>query len=231
MENPEKLQNKEIASNVVPVVEIIQDIDTSGMPSLENWQRPKKEQGFGSPQCTWYAGKLWELFNIDAQVKKAFRKFEDQIVIDLGAGESENGYFLAEASGAKAYIAVEPYWADRLSGHFKSSNLNTLYQRPEENKSQSLKNIPIAIAPEDMLTFLKRLPDNSVSILISGVNEAILGSNVFNKNEYINNVKNEIKRVLSSDGALIAFSSYVFIPSGLTKEQIYLDVIQATKTK
>ena len=49
---------------------------------------------------------------------------------------------------------------------------------------------------EDMLTFLKRLPDNSCSFLCSGME-------ILDNDEYKDEVNKEIKRALNPDGAYI----------------------------
>jgi hypothetical protein len=119
--------------------------------------------------------------------------YKDQIVVDLGAGIMPYGLKISESLGAKGYIAVEP--------NFPNSLRENIYSH----------SIPFTIIPEDMLTFLRRLPDESVSILTSGIDECILQSK-----EYITSVEEEIERTLHQLGTYINYCS-LFKPKGLKR--------------
>ena len=77
-------------------------------------------------------------------------------------------------------------------------------------KKKGKEKIPASIVPEDMLSFLKRLPDNSISILCSGIDYFII------THDYGYQVKEEISRVLDPNGALLNYSSEI-VPSSLIK--------------
>lgn len=205
---------------IVPVENIIPDINTDKLTTIEEQLKKigdddssRKKLEFGSPQGTPYGSFVESNYRTDENIRKAFEKFKDQIVIELAAGWIPCGYYLANIAGAKAYIAEEPYWPDKIAKEFN-------YQL-EAYKYKNLREIPVAIVPEDMLTFLKRLPDNSVSIFTTGIDEAIL------EYKYMELVKKEMTRVLSKNGAIIAYEAYLQ-PTGLENERIYLQKNRAT---
>ena len=113
-----------------------------------------------------------------------------QIVVDIGAGESLAGYIIANRAEAKGYIGVDAFNAQNLSvklNYFLDPNGN--YRNKATTKGVAIE--------EDMLSFLKRLPDRSVSVFCSGIDYTILGV------EYESEVSAEIQRVLSDDGVYV----------------------------
>ena len=133
------------------------------------------------------------------------RVFGGQIVVDLGAGSDLIGYKVACKAGAKGYVAVEPYFATDAAvnlairkGLYKPSNE---FMIPFDVKSSSEPiptNIPAALVGETMLTFLQRLPNNSVSILMSGIDRLIMPNSAYRAA-----VACEIHRVISKDGGYV----------------------------
>jgi len=113
---------------------------------------------------------------------------KDQIIVDLGAGSTKDGYLLSEELGARAYIGVDEYYSESL-------------KRDLENSKED-KKIPFSVVSKDMLTFLRGLPDNSVSILMSGINASLLSNERYRKE-----VLAEIERVLDPEGAFLSFAS------------------------
>lgn len=111
----------------------------------------------------------------------------DQVLIDLGCGENFSGYLIARDCGFKAYVGVDKV-RDGCIGE---------YRRNEAPK------IPCIFVREGMLTFLKRLPDESVSLMANGIDQYII------RGEYREDVVNEIKRVLSPRGFYLTDSLIV----------------------
>ena len=190
---------------LVPVTEIIPNIDTKDIPPIS-----KDVLTFKNRQPLTLTGANIEiLYNIlkkaestdptqrefllkDIEtIREVFRRFKDQIVVDLGAGVTLDGYRIVETTGAKAYIAVEPFNATPLKDEFNSPTNLAKKRLPDA------KHLKIAVVREDMLTFLKRLPDNSVSILVSGIDCMII------EEEYGELVAAEIERVLDPNGAFV----------------------------
>jgi hypothetical protein len=124
--------------------------------------------------------------NLIKNSTEIFKKIEDNVFVDLGAGKVPFAYTIATMFNAKAYVGVEPFYFRKLS------------QCDFSKYAHEEKNIPYFIVPEDMLTFLKRLPNKSATIFISAIDNEVIPSK-----EYRNNVKKEIPRCISSNGAYI----------------------------
>tara|TARA_Y100001934_G_scaffold101337_1_gene124586 strand:- start:917 stop:1618 length:702 start_codon:yes stop_codon:yes gene_type:complete len=126
-----------------------------------------------------------------------------QSVVELGAGMMPHGYLIATTFEAKNYLAIEPYYADVL--------LKTLRQAIEEQK-HVIPEIPWKISSDDMLKALRKIPDESVSVLACGIEDCILPDA-----EYKAAVESEIARVLSTTG-VFASSHSDLQPRGLHEE-------------
>lgn len=129
------------------------------------------------------------------ETKEIMNNFKDKIIVDLGAGDSGMGYMVADFIGAKHYIAIEPNNARML--------LNGISRLREEvasweNYDYNYNHTPFSIVQEDMLNFLKRLPNDSVSILCSGIDYEILPDQ-----KYRDETAEQIERVLDPKGAYI----------------------------
>jgi len=138
-------------------------------------------------------------------VEKFMKAVANTILVDLGAN-SCNSYFLARALGARGYIGVDKFNPGE-EDDFNEAYSTELWEKKLKNKN----NVPLAVVQEDMLTFLKRLPDNSVSILTTGIQIGIKGN-------YSSQVEREIARVLDPKGAYLTYAS-VFEPKELKKEE------------
>lgn len=140
------------------------------------------------------------------EIRKELRRvFEGQIVVDLAAGVNTFGYKIADQAHAKCYVALEPAFGSDLATEMyfllnpenDSRNLAES-QKERERISKKLNKIPAAIVKEDMLSFLRRLPANSVSVWCSGIDRIVLPDQ-----EYRNEVVKEIVRVLHPQGAYV----------------------------
>ncbi len=115
-------------------------------------------------------------------------RWQGQVLVDLGSGSSEHGLMLANIFDAKAYVAVEPRFHDALRA-----------------KLQGFESfIPYSVEKDHMRNFLRRLPDDSVSILASGIDGAIISDD-----GYIDEVASEIRRVLHPGGVFLSHGSNI----------------------
>ena len=114
-----------------------------------------------------------------------------------------HGYLIAATFEAKNYLAIEPYYADVL--------LKTLGQAIEEQK-HVVTEIPWKISSDDMLTALRKIPDDSVSILACGIEDCILPDA-----DYKAAVEAEVARALSDTGVFASSHSDLH-PKGLHEE-------------
>ncbi len=114
--------------------------------------------------------------------KEKCPEFQNQVVVDLGAGRTSHGYKLAVAAGAKGYVGVEPIHAEILSSDLRGE-----------------QEIPWCVIPQDMYHFLRRVPKDSVSIISTGVEYLPEGYDEFSERE--------IERVLHPEGACFVYGS------------------------
>ncbi len=144
------------------------------------------------------------------RIERLRSRFQGQTLVDLGAAESTGGYELARTIGAKAYVGVEPYYADDLLKNIRNFPLRNAEEsiKYREELQERMKRegvaIPYAVVPVDMLTFLQSLPDNSVSILAGGIDHTITGEM---PTGMVPAISAEMQRVLDPRGGLILISS------------------------
>ncbi|MEI7424743.1 MAG: hypothetical protein WCK10_01340 [Candidatus Staskawiczbacteria bacterium] len=150
----------------------------------------------------------------NSKISEGLKLFENQTVVDLGAGSRPSGYLLSQLLGAKAYVGVEICGINTASLENNSEILNTYIDWVKKNDVYRLNKcaeiipdlyaskIPYSIVNQDMLSFLKRLPDNSVSITMGGV-----GPEIMKDNEYWKEVFKEVERVLSKNGGFLYYAS------------------------
>ncbi|MCK9379222.1 MAG: hypothetical protein M0P97_03735 [Candidatus Moranbacteria bacterium] len=151
-----------------------------------------------------------------------FSQFKDQIVVDLGCGYHARGYDFISLAGAKGYVGVDMYHGNNFveGNGFYSDERNKSIQKIAERKHiVDASAASASFSADDMLTFLKRLPDNSVSIFISGIDANVLDGNF----RYIDEINREIQRVLNDKGAFVSYQS-CFHPKELNNEMTKLDL-------
>jgi len=164
----------------------------------------------------------------------AGQSFQGQIIVDLGCGLHLDNYELARIFEATAYIGVDKYNARDLFDKFQNqtkyeqkeglkglreavSKLSGGLRKLERNKNTlrlrrnlerflegSLPNIPSTIVAEDMLDFLKRLPDGSVSVLTGRIDKCMIPET---DDDYAQEIESEITRVIHPNGSHISYLS------------------------
>lgn len=159
-----------------------------------------------------YARPKVENIKENPKIIAAFESFRGQTVVDLGAGQYSDGYEIANIGDASAYIGVEPAHAVMLARRIairKNSEIGKMNYEAKEiamevtnHAPNEIKGIPASVVREDMLTFLHRVPDASVSIFCSGIDRVIIEDE-----EYRRLVGEQIRRVLSPNGAYIGDAS------------------------
>jgi len=150
--------------------------------------------------CTEFAPNVYsdivhEIRRNNEQVKSSLACLKDQIVVDLSAGANPYGYFIADLAKARGYVGVEPVFSEELI-----SNIATGIEGEDFilGICHTHNETPIAVMAEDMLSFLRRLPDDSVSFFCSGIDEFIMPYQ-----DYEKACGREIFRALNPDGAYI----------------------------
>lgn len=205
---------------VVPVEEIIPNFDTRGLENireegifsdgisvnlsvarefLDNRDfRDIFDSEHGVSMSTPWGKDVYDQFQNNKEVKNRITEtLRNQIVVELGAGMESYGYEIARESGAKAFIAVEPHYIKRLESSIVSAIrvANSSEQEEEESQESAMK---VALVQDDMLHFLMRVPIESISIIILGIDDEILPDP-----GYRIKVASEILKTLSKKGAVI----------------------------
>lgn len=225
---------------IVTLEEIVNGVNVDGLPSLEDIKKGYRSSilcasGDDNPRLFCY-----KFFTGADYFIEAAKCFEGKIIVDLGVGERLDGYVLAQVVGARGYVAVESFniskYYDRLvssDNHILDKNLNeillkcsdfirsiddydkNLVGRLELRIYNYLKegfDIPIALVAEDMVSALKRFPNNSVNVLTAGLDKCILW-----REEYAKEVEREISRVVSLPGFYLSMCSRLE-PKGMVKD-------------
>jgi hypothetical protein len=252
MDNDIKIQpvrDQEIS--FLPVENMISGIK----PDLEtvNMSKELKESGdddifnrTGKSFDSTYLSTLFDLMNDKANkvffnkfIKRLREKLEGQIIVDLGAGNTNFGYSLSLLLGVSKYIAVEKFedTAKKLNEELKKFNIKdgkislenlSVYDSRKNMVEQDMfpinELIPVSIVQDKILHFLKRLPDNSVSVLTSGINYGLIDNT-----EYRDAIALEIERVLDPKGLYISKSSDIktnslFLIPDLSNDQFSIKV-------
>lgn len=186
------MTNDSIPKNrkILPVEQIIEGIDISGLTYVHR-DRPVQYQVNASMHVlgcdsfdTPFSRHVLREQN-SPELLEILSRFKRQIVIELGAGPLCDGFSICKLGKAKKYAAIEPFhpW-------YFYNNL------PDNNE------IPVSLVCDDALTFLRRIPDNSISIWMAGVEE-----NVIHSGRYWYELESEIDRVLHPDGGFIEYVS------------------------
>lgn len=194
--SPNEPNQQLIKEFAIPVMEVEQII--SGIkPRAGNINLP--ETHFSADYDQYIDTFFSAVINENKDTRDAFseyaKQFKGQIVVDLGAGITNRGYTLAGFTDAKAYVGVEPSIRnfERLKG-ILTYQTGGFKLREELGKPL----IPAAVVQQDMLSFLRRLPYRSVSILTSGIDGFIIRDG-----KYIDETNLEIERVLYPGGTYI----------------------------
>lgn len=126
-------------------------------------------------------------------------------VVELGAGMMPYGYALAAHAGAKNFVAVEPFYADRQE-IAQNAYLDDIHD-------PALR-IPRKVVAMDMLAYLESEPDGLLCLLACGIEDCILPGTVYRKK-----VEGEIQRTLQADAFFISSHSDLR-PSALVEREI-----------
>jgi hypothetical protein len=154
--------------------------------------------GFAAPGGN-FSRALYEavMGGLASEIKSAL---EGQRVVELGAGMMAYGYALAASSGARNYLAVEPFYADAQSTSILEKN---------RDRKELLPRIPFKVVSNDMLEHLQSEGDDLISIIACGIENCILPDE-----KYKRKVEAEITRTLHPEGVFISSHSDID-PQGL----------------
>ncbi len=241
LDQPQQVNDEQVEKSkkvrIVPIEELIPEIKPSQEEPVEgiNYESSDLQTSYAETFFKMQVGKilhssrefLKEQFPSESAKQESLydetlsilkEKFKDQIVVDLGFGNSDIGFFLASLLGAKAYVAVDnyPINKNKLDGLTETKineklvdSTNMLKGGEWEEKNRKIlqkvitaKAIPVSIVKDNILDFLRRLPDNSVSFFAFGVD-----INMIPDDKYIEAVNREMQRVLSQKGGYLELRS------------------------
>lgn len=117
-------------------------------------------------------------------------------VVELGAGMMPYGYALAATCGARNFVAVEPFYADK-----QSLSLSAFTGQ----LGQSVPRIPYKVKDQDMLAYLQEEADDLLCVVACGIEDCILPGP-----EYRARVESEIRRVLEPDAFFLSSHSDLY---------------------
>ena len=126
-------------------------------------------------------------------------------VVELGAGMMPYGYALAASCGARNFVAVEPFYADKQRASVKAMI---------EEQGAMLNRIPYKVEGVAMLEYLKGEADDLLCVVACGIENCILPSFHYRKK-----VEGEIYRVLAKDTFFLSSHSDLQ-PQGLRMMEI-----------
>jgi hypothetical protein len=220
--NAHKNEKKE--GLIVPITSLIPKMNTNKLNLDENRIHTGKAPSVGSPWTTRPDHDSDSAIQIvlrfvDEKNKHSLAEFDnnkeymlrwlsplnDQLLVDLGAGKSADGYRLARIAGARGYIGIEAFFEDELMARVEQE----IFSAGNEEK----RRIPASIISEDMLHALQRFPPHSVSVLASAIDVLVMHQSP----TYLEKVGDEIVRILHPKGIFIKFESDIS-PSGLVGE-------------
>ncbi|MFA6447261.1 MAG: class I SAM-dependent methyltransferase [Patescibacteria group bacterium] len=165
----------------------------------EAWAGYAKEQRQQQLEVT--EAELMQVFERRGGTEHLFKLFKGQVVVDIGCGPGCFGYYLAALAKAKAYVGVDKFFNKNGQIRITSEQIDDFFRSKMRAWPSGFQvhEIPGVAASEDMLDFLRRLPDRSVSILASGIDSYLIPNK-----EYLQAVNQEIQRVLHPDGVFMS---------------------------
>ncbi len=153
----------------------------------------------------------WGILADDDYLAEAKRYFKDQIVVDLGCGTDISMYRVCCISESRAYVGVDKKSA-KLVKNLNSERAWKKYDRNVirldhtiEPKLSHPRKVPASYANDDILSFLRKLPNDSVSVSACGIDASIEPNS-----ERVPQIESEIERVLNPEGAYISLASRFF---------------------
>jgi len=235
---------------IVELSEIVKEANTVGLFGLEQISKGHSPKLLCGPDSTNPHLFAWSLIAYTDYLIEATKYFNGQIIVDLGAGKSVDGYILSKICGAKAYIAVEHAHIQEIFSRlndpkkiFGDAELNDKIKK----KMKSIRTTStydkklvrrIICAMENHLSSTTGGNINQIPITLCG--EDMLTSirrfpsrsvsvlacgidrDIINIDNYATLVEEEIARVLTNKGAYLGMCSR-FKPKNLRRDDLASD--------
>ncbi len=220
---------KKIEERFIPITEAIPGINTKGLESTNHVYGESGTPSYPIESTnplghanSVYSSELWDT-NPDRKGKVLQfieDTFEGQVVVDLGAGTSGLDYYIIDRAKASSYVGVDinlelqvvndiAISDDKELVDFNfNTNVNPMYRFEYNRPAHEMNRTPAVLVQSDMLSFLRRLPDNSVSIFCSGIDASIISDK-----KHLDEIRGEIVRVLNPSGGYIGAHAHINLPN------------------
>ncbi|MBI4145672.1 hypothetical protein HY493_05730 [Candidatus Woesearchaeota archaeon] len=163
---------------------------------IEGIQAQREPKGFpGRMLDAAFAPILISRIAISEPLRDDLRRLRGQTLVDIGCGMSGAGYLIACRFGVRSYVGVDVFF-ENLRPDARPCLPGAVEDR-----------IPVAWERQDMLDFLTRLPERSVSVLATGIDVCVIPSF-----KHLQRIGEQITRVLHDDGLAITYSSDIEPP-------------------
>lgn len=175
----------------------------------------EKKSDYSDEEIQFYEDlkKDWEF------IKELKERFLGKVVVDLGCADPTEAYILACSLGATGYIGVDSDWdmVDKLDyiANKQKEKLNSGNYFENGDDSKDVKDwepIPYSVVREDMLSFLKRLPEDEVNIFCFGIDAMVM---MDTPKEYLSQTREEIARVINKNGAQLTDDNLLLVGEDL----------------
>ncbi|MFA6185572.1 MAG: class I SAM-dependent methyltransferase [Candidatus Shapirobacteria bacterium] len=184
-------------NNLIPQNQSI--LEKVNNPSLERQIKIKEIENFvrnlpelpHNPFCREpYSKQFQYICEKRPEVQKILaKKLTNETVIDLGCGFCDYVLCSLDKFNIKEYIGVD-------------NNFPNLEAVKKENLAKKEHHYGIDYIESDMLTFLSKLPDNSVHIIMNGIDQTIIRDH-----QYWGKLEKEITRVVKRGGIFTGYDS------------------------
>lgn len=215
-------KNEKNEGLIVPVTSLISEMNTVGLRLDKDrlYRGEAPSAGAAIVSNTSAIGNVLKF--IDEKDERSLSRFDNnkenllgwlsplngQLLVDLGAGISADGYRFAKIVGARGYIGIEGETG------LACMLMEKVKQDISSPVNEEERHIPASIISEDMLHALRRFPPRSVSVLASAIDDFLM----WDDPTYLKKVGNETSRILHPKGTFVTFASDI-IPIELTLER------------
>jgi hypothetical protein len=120
----------------------------------------------------------FQLINNGFILPHAEKYWKNQIIVDLGCGRQNYVYAVSCIGNARAYVPVDKYHIPRWTQKFiQGEEWKTSLEDFEKESKVEYNRVPVYPIYGDMFNLLELLPNDSVGILIAGIDRTIVGEN------------------------------------------------------
>lgn len=192
---------------MVKIVDVLELVELNGREGLLTPEELGKKETTKLHPSRFFGHALFQYDDDLALVK---RYFKDQLVVDIGSGTDISAYRACCIAGARGYIGVD--CANSYDANLRANLLSEEKWAKHDaefkflgERLKHMRDVPVALVYEKAQKFLRRLPNNSVSIYAGGIDVCMIPSD-----KEARELEEQIVRVLNSNGAFISHCTRLF---------------------